>query len=137
MSNLEGSYGTELEPIILLHELEDTQKTDEEVSLNSEKKLKNLPPTRTPSLEAAFNNSQIRTKLQGENHEVILDNLVDWVIMECQAFRVVDSSSFKELIASLNPEFQVPSRQTLRKKIVNKYEQNKKVIIKLIQVKLS
>ncbi len=75
--------------------------------------------------------------MQGENHEVILDNLVDWVIMECQAFRVVDSSSFKELIASLNPEFQVPSRQTLHKKIVNKYEQNKKVIIKLIQVKLS
>jgi len=49
----------------------------------------------------------------------------------------VDSSSFKELIASLNPEFQVPSRQTLHKKIVNKYEQNKKIIIKLIQVKLS
>jgi len=137
MSNLEGSYGTELEPIILLHELEDTQKTDEEVSLNSEKKLKNLPPTRTSShvwqyyekvaddkgiikhikcnfcdqkysvntstgtlndhfkrkhfkiqpggagsIEAAFNNSQICIKLQGENYEVILDNLVDWVIIE-------------------------------------------------------
>ena len=150
MSNLEGSYGTELEPIILLHELEDTQKTDEEVSLNSEKKLKNLPPTRTPShvwqyyekvaddkgiikhvkcnfcdqkysiktstgtlndhfkrkhfkiqpegvgsIEAAFNNSQIYTKLQGDNQLDILNNLVNWVIMECQAFKVVDSPFLK------------------------------------------
>ena len=45
--------------------------------------------------------------------------------MECQAFRVVDSPSFKELIASLNPGFKVPSRQSIRKNINNKYEQNK------------
>ena len=74
--------------------------------------------------------------MQGENHLDILNNLVNWVIMECQAFRVVDSPFFKELIASLNPEFQVPSRQTLRKKIGNKYEQNKKIIIKMFQVNL-
>lgn len=49
MNNLEDSYGTEMEPIILIPELEDTQKTDEKVSLNSEKKSKNLPPIRTPS----------------------------------------------------------------------------------------
>jgi len=37
MSNLEDSYEAEMEPIILIPELDDTQKTDEEVSLNSEK----------------------------------------------------------------------------------------------------
>jgi len=50
MSNLEDSYEAEMEPIILIPELDDTQKTDEEVSLNSEKKSKNLPPIRAPSL---------------------------------------------------------------------------------------
>ena len=189
MSNLDSFEDERVS--IIIPESDYTQKTDEETSLSSEKKSKNLPPTRTPSvvwqhyekviddkgvvinvkcnfcnqkfsaktstgtlnehykkkhskiqpgeegsIEAAFNNSQIRTKLQGENHLDILNNLVNWVIMECQAFRVVDSPFFKELIASLNPEFQVPSRQTLRKKIGNKYEQNKKIIIKMFQVNL-
>jgi len=190
MSNLDGSYETEMDPIILIPELDvdDTQKTDEEVSLNSEKKQKNLPPTRAPSIvwqyyekvtddkgvvmhvkcnfcdqkygvktstrtlndhfkkkhfkiqpgragsiEAAFNNSQTHTKLQGANN---LDNLVNWVIEECQAFRVVDSSSFRIFVTGLNSEFQAPSRQTLRKKIDNRYEQNKKIVIKMFQVNL-
>ncbi|CAG8533743.1 zinc finger BED domain-containing protein RICESLEEPER 2-like [Rhizophagus irregularis DAOM 181602=DAOM 197198] len=172
MSNLEGSCEVKMNLIILTPELgdisiTDIQKTDEEVSLNSEKKSNspNLLPVRAPSLvwqyykkviddkgvvlyvkcnfcdqkysaktstgtfndhfkrkhskiqpkgagsiEAAFNNSQTRTTLQGKNHLDILDNLINWVIMKCQAFRVVDSPSFKELIASLNPEFQVPSQ---------------------------
>ncbi|GET61992.1 hypothetical protein RIR_jg12105.t2 [Rhizophagus irregularis DAOM 181602=DAOM 197198] len=193
MSNLEGSCEVEMDLIVLTPELgdiTDIQKTDEEVSLNSEKKSNspNLPPVRAPSLvwqyyekviddkgvvlhvkcnfcdqkysaktstgtlndhfkrkhskiqpkgvgsiEAAFNNSQTRTTLPGKNHLDILDNLINWVIMECQAFRVVDSPSFKELITSLNPEFQVPSRQTVHKKIDNKYAQNKKIIIKMFQ----
>jgi len=100
------------------------------------RKHSKIQPGGVGSIEAAFNNSQIRTKLQGENQSDILNNLVDWVIIECQAFRVVDSPSFRELIASLNPGFQVPSRQTLRKKIDNKYEQNKKIILKMFQVNL-
>ena len=56
--------------------------------------------------------------------------------MEYQAFRVVNSPFFKELITSLNSGFQVPSRQTLPKKIGDKYEQNKKIIIKMFQVNL-
>ncbi|CAG8763691.1 22299_t:CDS:2, partial [Rhizophagus irregularis] len=193
MSNLEGSCEVEMDLIVLTPELgdiTDIQKTDEEVSLNSEKKSNspNLPPVRAPSLvwqyyekviddkgvvlhvkcnfcdqkysaktstgtlndhfkrkhskiqpkgigsiEAEFNNSQTRTTLPGKNHLDILDNFINWVIIECQAFRVVDSPSFKELIASFNPEFQVPSRQTVRKKIDNKYAQNKKIIIKMFQ----
>jgi hypothetical protein len=193
MSNLDDAYEVERNPIPvdIIPILDDTSaRTDEEISLNSEKKSKNLPPTRAPStvwqnfekvtddkgglinikcnfcdqkysaktstgtlndhfkkkhlkikpggvgsIEAAFNNNS-KTKLQGEDHLDILNNLVNWVIMECQAFRVVDSLSFKKLIASLNPGFQVPSRQTLRKKIDNKYEKNKKIIIKMFQVNL-
>jgi len=191
-SNLDYSY----EPIVIipdtpLPELDDIQeKTDEEVSLGSEKKSKNLPPTRLPScvwqyyekvidnkgilihikciycgqkygaktstgtlndhfkkkhskvqpegagsIEAAFNNSsQARIKSKGDQYLDILNNIIDWVIIECQPFRVVDGPSFKKMIASLNPEFQAPSRQTLRKKIDIKYEQTKKTIINILQV---
>jgi len=195
LDQLDGSCEALREPIVLIPfnpviELDDdTQKqTDEEVSLDSEKKSKNLPPTRAPSLvwqyyekvndnkgvlihikctfcgkqysaktstgtlnvhfkrkhskvqpggagsiEAAFNKSQTQSNSQ-DNYSDIIDNLINWVIMDCQAFRVVDSPSFKELIARLNPVFQVPSRQTLRKKIDNRYEQNKKIILKQFQV---
>ncbi len=62
-------------------------------------------------IEAAFNNSQhqIHVKLQEEECSDILNNLVNWVITDCQPFRVVDCLSFKEFIASLNSGFQVPS----------------------------
>ena len=51
MSNLEDdSYEAERDPIIPIPELDDIQKTDKEISLSSEKKSKNLPPTRTPSI---------------------------------------------------------------------------------------
>lgn len=54
------------------------------------RKHSKIQPGGVGSIEAAFNNS--RRKSRGENHEVILDNLVNWVIMECQAFRVVDTN---------------------------------------------
>lgn len=58
------------------------------------------------------------------------------MIADCQPFRVVDNLHFKKFITSLNPRFQIPSRQTLRKKIGEKYGQYKKDIIKLFQVSL-
>ena len=48
---------------------------------------------------------------------------------------MVDSNSFRELINGLNPGFKVPSRQTLRGKIDNKYSYYKNKIIKMFQVK--
>lgn len=99
------------------------------------KKHSKVQPGGVGSIEAAFNNNcQSHTKLQGEEYLDILNNLIDWVIADCQPFRVVDDLHFKEFITSLNPRFQIPSRQTLRKKIGEKYEQYKKNIIKKLQV---
>lgn len=64
-----------------------------------------------------------------------LDRLINWVILEYQPFKMVDSNSFRELINGLNPGFKVPSRQTLRGKIDNKYSYYKNKIIKMFQVK--
>ncbi|GBC30316.2 zinc finger BED domain-containing protein RICESLEEPER 2-like [Rhizophagus irregularis DAOM 181602=DAOM 197198] len=142
-----------LEPIVQIINDDDymqemqEERTDEEVSLHSlEKKLKNIPPTRAPSthskvqpggagsIEVAFSRAQTTyAKLQGKEYLDILNNLINWVIADCQPFRVVDNLHFKKFITSLNPRFQIFSRQTLRKKIGEKYGQYKKDIIKLFQ----
>ena len=99
------------------------------------KKHSKVQPEGAGSIEAAFNNSsQARIKSKGDQYLDILNNIIDWIIIECQPFRVIDGPSFKKMIASLNPKFQAPSRQTLRKKIDIKYEQTKKTIINILQV---
>lgn len=99
------------------------------------KKHQKIQPGGVGSIEAAFNNAG-NSQLQTEDHADTLDKLVDWVIDDCQPFRVVDGALFREFIANLNPRFRVPSRQTLRNKIDNKYANYKNNIIKLFQVNL-
>ena len=60
--------------------------------------------------------------MQGKEYSDILNNLIDWIITDCQLFKIVDGTSFKKLITSFNSGFQVSSRQTIQKKIDNKYE---------------
>jgi len=202
MSNLEKDNSHEneedgehiLEPIIQIFENDDDntyEKTDEEVSSYSlEKKSKNKPPARTPSMvwqyyekifddhgncisikcnycdqkyssksstttlndhwskkhlkvqprgvgsiEAAFNKSQTtHAKLQGEEYSELFNKLMKWVIRDGQSFRVVDNPEFRDFLTDLNPRFQIPSRQTIRNKIDDRYEQYKKNIIKIFQV---
>lgn len=94
-----------------------------------------IQPGGTGSIEMAFNNSEKQVKSKGDQPLDHLNRLTNWVILEYQPFRVVDSSSFKEFINGLNPGFKVPSRQTLRNKIDDKYIHYKNGIIKMFQVK--
>lgn len=91
-----------------------------------------IQPGGVGSIEMAFNNSQV--KLKGDNYLDSLNKLVNWVIVECQPFRIVDSISFREFIKSLNSGFQVSSRQTLRNKIDDKFTSYKDNMIKMFQV---
>jgi len=95
-----------------------------------------VQPGGVGSIEAAFGNKSQTTctKLQGDEYLVHFNKLVKWVIRDSQSFRVVDSFEFRDFLIGLNPRFQVPSRQTIRKKIGDRYEQYKKDIIKLFQV---
>src|SRR5947207_9206627 len=61
-----------------------------------------IQPGGTGSIEMAFNNFQQQkvAKSQGNDYLDPLGKLVNWVIVECQPFRVVDSYSFREFINS-------------------------------------
>jgi hypothetical protein len=56
------------------------------------------------------------------------------IIGDYQPFRVVESLLFKKFIAGLNSGFQVPLQQFLHKKVDNKFEQYKNIIVKIFQV---
>ena len=105
-------------------------------TLNDHWKKKHLKiqPGRVGSIEEAFDNARSQKRLQSEDHLDSLDKLVNWIIVECQPFRVVESASFQEFIASLDSGFHVPSRHTIRNKIDEKYTYYKDNIIKLFQV---
>jgi BED zinc finger len=173
-----GQNETETDSIIILGE----RKADDEISIDSFKKPKSIPPPRQASsvwnyFEKIFDDnsalisikcihcgqkyssksstttlndhlkrrhsnvqpekdkSQQTHQMSSQEYSDILNNFINWVVMDCQPFRVVDNPSFRGLIFSLNSEFKVPSRQTLRKKIDDKYEEYKKKIIKIFQVK--
>jgi len=65
--------------------------------------------------------------LQGEEYSDILNNLVDWVIADCQPFRVVDSSYFKEFITSLNLDSKFLYAKLFAKKLVTNMNNIKKI----------
>ena len=97
-----------------------------------------IQPGGIGSIEMAFNNFQQQqvAKLQGEEYLNLLNKFINWIITDCQPFSVVDSCSFQELLNEFNPRFRVPSRQTIRKKIDDKYTNYKNNIIKIFQVKI-
>ena len=72
--------------------------------------------------------------MQGEEYSELFNKLMKWVIRDGQSFRVVDNPEFRDFLTDLNPRFQIPSRQTIRNKIDDRYEQYKKNIIKIFQV---
>ena len=108
-------------------------------TLNDHWKAKHskIQPGGIGSIEMAFSNIQQQqiVKLRGEEHVNLLNKLINWIIIDCQPFSVVDSYPFQEFINDLNPRFKVPSRQTLRNKIDDKYTNYKNNIIKMFQVK--
>ena len=107
-------------------------------TLNDHWKRKHLKiqPGGVGSIEAAFINARnsSQTRSQSEDHLDSLDKLINWIIMDCQPFRVVENVFFQEFITSLDARFHVPSRHTIRNKIDGKYTHYKNDVIKLFQV---
>jgi len=109
-------------------------------TLNDHWRIKHskIQPGGIGSIEMAFNNFQQQqvAKLQGEEYLNLLNKLINWIITDCQPFSVVDSCAFQELLNELNSRFRVLLRQTIRKKIDDKYTNYKNNIIKIFQVKI-
>ncbi|CAG8525737.1 562_t:CDS:2 [Gigaspora rosea] len=51
--------------------------------------------------------------------------LIHWIICDQQAFQVVENDDFRKLILALDPQFKVPTRQTISDHVLRIYEQER------------
>ena len=73
------------------------------------------------------------TEMQKAKHEF----LVNWVIVDQQPFTIVDNSSFRKFMSSVQPRYKLPSRYTLKEMIVSKFEMAQKEICNYFQLSTS
>src|SRR5215213_4196987 len=60
-------------------------------------------------------------------------SIIEWIVLDLQPFSVVESESFIKLINKLDPHYRLPSRHTIKRLIINEFEERRKVIINLFQ----
>src|SRR2546429_6176055 len=49
--------------------------------------------------------------------------------LDLQPFKVVEGEAFREMVSKLDPQYQVPSRETIKKAIMKLFE-DKKIVVK-------
>jgi hypothetical protein len=95
-------------------------------------------PNAAPPGQMVFHNSgkcALPDILPNDEKASIFEALVNWIVDDKQAFRVVENLKFQRLIRRLNPLYRIPSRRTVVRGIADGYEvalQNFREIISTI-----
>ena len=78
------------------------------------------------------NNEKMPKVIHNKNHnDEITELLIEWIIDDKQAFKVVENNKFKNFIKILDPTYALPVRQTVSLKVDNMYS-NKFEFLKVI-----
>lgn len=72
-------------------------------------------------------------EIQDAKHEF----LVNWVIIDQQPFSIVDNLSFRKFMLSIQPRYKLPSRYTLKKMILSKFQTAREEICNYLQLSTS
>src|SRR5436190_8163209 len=59
--------------------------------------------------------------------------VVEWIVLDLQPFKVVEGEAFREMVSKLDPQYQVPSRETIKKAIMKSFEDRKTVVKNFIK----
>ena len=62
--------------------------------------------------------------------------LVEFILLTDQSFRVVEESSFRDLLQMLNRELKISSRTVIRSDVTNLYQSEKERILTLLKVQI-
>ena len=79
---------------------------------------------------------QFSTTLTPHPNEIMHEktgSIVEWIVLDLQPFSVVESESFIRLINKLDPHYRLPSRHTIKRLIIDEFEERRKVIINFFQ----
>ena len=68
-------------------------------------------------------------KIQSEKTQKV----VEWIVLDLQPFKVVEGEAFREMVSKLDPQYQVPSRETIKKAIMKSFEDRKTVVKNFIK----
>src|SRR3989440_9315530 len=60
--------------------------------------------------------------------------VVEWIVLDLQPFKVVEGEAFREMVSKLDPQYQVPSRETIKKAIMKSFEDRKTVVKILLKI---
>ena len=70
-------------------------------------------------------------------NENLEDALVKWVVKDDQSFVVIESEEFKDLLQLIKPGIRLPSSETLKRRIINKFETKKEELYIAMQTNRS
>lgn len=59
--------------------------------------------------------------------------VVEWIVLDLQPFKVVEGEAFREMVSKLDPQYQVPSRETIKNAIIKSFEDRKTVVKNFIK----
>jgi len=71
--------------------------------------------------------------VQPYSHDKFKELLTEWVICDSLPFTTVESSYFRKVVHLLNPSAKVPSRDTLKRDIVNMFMEKKEMVRKILR----
>lgn len=76
----------------------------------------------TPNVKELFHNIKSITNVEGNKHKKITESIVNFIIMDHKPFSVVEGKGFVKLLKDVVPLYKIPSRETIKKRIDEKYE---------------
>ena len=61
------------------------------------------------------------------------ESLIEWIVLDLQPFSVVESESFIKMVNKLDPHYRLSSRHTIKRSIIQKFDQNRNLILEHLQ----
>jgi len=61
------------------------------------------------------------------------ESLIEWIVLDLQPFSVVESESFIKMVNTLDPYYRLSSRNTIKKLIIQKFDQKRNLILEYLQ----
>lgn len=86
-----------------------------------------------PNVGDLFCNIKSITSTEGTKHKKITEAILNFIILDHKAFSVVQGKGFQQLMKEVVPLYKIPSNETFKKRVDDKYEAMSDVFKKYIQ----
>lgn len=103
----------------------------EDTTTNTEAKQK--PQQQQQNVLELFGNIKSITSTEGTKHKKITEAISNFIIRDHKPFSVVEGKGFTQLMKEIVPLYKIPSRETFKKRVDEKYDAMSEVFKKYLQ----